>query len=573
MTGWQTPDQVSLDIKTVPVDTDPNALRITRLVAEWLTAAGIDTTVTPMAEQELLRDVLLNHEFDLFVFRAPSQIDDPDALYSLLHSKFAVSRGWQNPFGYTNLDVDDALETQRRTAGADRRDAIARLQRTIARTNPFTVVCHPDDIRAARTDRFTNWRYTNPSAPFGYLWVDRAEHDRDGIPEEDAGVTDMTTLRVIVTDARATENLNPIAVEFRGAGVFTGLLYDALGYRTAEDAIEPWLASSWSITEGDVGPVARVELQDELSWHDGNPITAADIAFTYRFLSDTTLDADDSTEDDPVPAPSYQGRSTLVSTVDAIDEQTIDISFVECEPVVAKRAFTVPVLPEHIWADRTETVSLGGIELGAATEALVTDNLPPVGSGPLSFVRNDAKEALVLERFDEHFLTRDEGAIPHDYSGGPSFDRLEVQAVGSDSAAVDLVAVGDADITGTTVGPDVVPRIGRSDALDLLVDRSNSFYLVGYNAREAPLTNHRFRNALAHLIDKQFIAENVFDGYAKPAASPLDGTNWLPADLEWTERDPVAPFHGTRGELDVEGAQEELRDAGYRYENGALIEA
>lgn len=570
MTGWQSPEQVSLDIKTVPVDADPNAVRITRLLSDWYERAGIETTVTPMEEQELLRDVLLNHDYDLFVFRAPPRFQEPDALYSLLHSKFAASRGWQNPFGYANLDVDDLLETQRRASDDTRKTAVADLQRTIAETNPFTVLAFPDEIRAARTDRYTNWRNTALRSPYGYLRVVHTGQDRN-TDEEDAEERPARELRVVATDKRPTENLNPIAVEFRGAGIFTGLIYDSLGYPTADGSVDPWLAETWSITSTPHGPRARIGLREDLSWHDGEPLTARDVEFTYRFLVDTTLNEGDE-EADPVPAPTYQGRTTLVESVEPVNDRTVDIQFVECNPTVASRALTVPVLPEHVWTERTNTVSVGGIEIGEATEAIVADNLPPVGSGPLRFVENVPRERLILERNDDHFLRRENESTPSAFKGGPAFDRLSVHAVGSDSTAVELVKQGDADITGTSLSPGVVPRIGRSKELDLLVDRSDSFYLVGFNTRDSPLANPRFRNALAHLVDKQHITRDVFDGYAKPVASPLDGTRWLPIDLKFVNKDPVTPFHGEAGELDVEAAQEALRDAGYRYDDGRLIE-
>ena len=571
MTGWQSPEPVALDIKTVPVDADPNAVRITRLLSDWFDRAGIDTSVTPMSDQELLRDVLLNHDYDLFVLRVPPRFQEPDALFSFLHSQFAASRGWQNPFGYTDLETDELLETQRRASGNTREEAVADLQRTIARTNPFTVVGFPDEIRAARTDRYTNWRNTALRSPYGYLRVVRTGDNRWTTGEDSEGARSAGELRIVATDSRPTENLNPIAVEFRGTGVFTGLLYDSLGYPTEDDSVDPWLAETWSITETGDGPRARIRLREGLAWHDGHPLTASDVEFTYRFLADTTLN-EGGEEGDPIPAPSYQGRTTLVSSVDPVDDRTVDVQFVECDPGVASRALTVPILPAHVWRERTSTVSLGGIEIGAATEAIVTDNLPPVGSGPLRFVENEPREQLVLERFDDHFLTREAESVPSDFAGGPAFDRLTVSTVGSDSTAVELVSQGDADITGTALSPGVVPRIGRSEELSLLVDRSESFYVVGYNARDSPLGNPRFRNALAHLIDKQYISRDVFRGYARPASSPLDGTRWLPPDLEWVNTDPVTPFRGNKGELDVDAARQELRDAGYRYEDGRLIE-
>jgi peptide/nickel transport system substrate-binding protein len=569
--GWHSPSQVTLDIKTVPADADPYALRVARHVSRWLAAAGIDAQVTPMAEEELLRQVLLNGEFDVFVARAPARFRTPDALYSLLHSRFVETPGWQNPFGYANLEVDDLLETQRLVADDNRRGVVADLQRSVARTQPFTLVVFPDDVRAVRSDHYANWWDADFTSPQGYLRVERVPKDgRTG----DDGPRSRDELRVVVTDRRATENLNPLAVEFRRHGVFTGLLYDSLGYATETGTTERWLAESWAFTDARDGLRASVTLRPDLTWHDGEPLTAADVAFTYRLFADTTLRADESADDDPVPAPRFYGRASLVDEVRAVDDQTVAFRFVDCTPRVATRAFTVPMLPKHVWVERTGQASVGGIEVGVATEALVTNNIPPVGSGPLAFVRNTPGESLVLEPFEEHFLTRERvSGAPTPLADGPAFDRLAVRVVGSDDPAVSVVAEGEADVTGTAVGADTVPRIGRADDLNLLVGRSNAPYLVGYNARRTPLTNPRFRNTLARLIDRSYLAEEVFEGYARPAASPLAGTDWLPTDLRWDGDDPVVPFLGSDGELAVDRARDAFRDAGYQYDGDDLVGA
>ncbi len=94
----------------------------------------MDAQVTLMDQQELLRDVLINNEFDTYVARHPTY-DDPDFLLSLLHLRFVEESGWQNPFGFADLEVDDLLDAQRRTRGTERRDRLAELQRTVARSN------------------------------------------------------------------------------------------------------------------------------------------------------------------------------------------------------------------------------------------------------------------------------------------------------------------------------------------------------------------------------------------------------------------------------------------------------
>jgi peptide/nickel transport system substrate-binding protein len=147
------PRPISLSIKTVPTDSDPRAILIARFLAEKLDAVGIDATVAPMRPEEFLRDVLVNRRFEVYVGRHPGH-HDPDFLRPLLHSRFDSEPGWQNPFGYANLQVDDLLVAQRLEAGRPRTETLRTLQRTVATDCPFAVVAFPDDIRAVRTDRY-----------------------------------------------------------------------------------------------------------------------------------------------------------------------------------------------------------------------------------------------------------------------------------------------------------------------------------------------------------------------------------------------------------------------------------
>ena len=172
LTGWRSSDQVQLQIKTVPNDADPYALSVARNVAGWFQAAGLDVGITPMDREALLRDVLLNDEFDVVVARSPARPRVPDAMYPLLHSRFATVPGWQNPFGYTNLEVDDLLDEQRRSSGERRTDAIEALQRRVAETQPFSIVGFSDDIRTARLQGFQGWLSADLALPRAYVGLD-----------------------------------------------------------------------------------------------------------------------------------------------------------------------------------------------------------------------------------------------------------------------------------------------------------------------------------------------------------------------------------------------------------------
>lgn len=578
LSGESRPEQVSLQIKTLPADADPRAIRIGRYLAERLDAVGVAATVVPMRRQSLARDVLLNNRFDVYVAEFPERAD-PDFLRPLVHSRYAPEPGWRNPFGFADDRIDRLLERQRHRRGPDRTRTLRRAQRALARAHPFSVVAFVDEIRAVQSDVDTEPPVSNLHSKLGYLSLTT---DGDTGTGPDGGEQSTTTptdrppesprrVRMALTDERPLKNLNPLAVASRGEGVITSLLYDTLGQRI-RGQVRPWLAESWT-WGGSVpdDPELRLTLREGLEWHDGTSLGAADVAFTYEFLADTSL----GSLDDPAPAPRFAGRSSLVTDVDVLDERTVSLSFRRASKPVARRALTVPVLPAHVWTEKTDEATVEGFDGDrTVTEAVAWNNRDPVGSGPLQLETLSVRDSLTLAPFPDHFLTWVE-ATPNlrPYTGDVAYDRLTFQLVPSSGPAVSLLRNDDADGTATTVLPADVPALGKDQALDIRVHPSRSFYHVGYNARREPLADPAFRRAVGSLVDESFVVSDVFREFAEPAASPLARHDALAPELAWNGADPIAPFPGEDGRLDVERARQRFRDAGYRYENGRLLTA
>jgi len=596
--------QLTLEINATPADDDPNGIRIARQLEEHLTAVGIGVRLNTVGQTDLWRKVLINQNFDLYVGQfVETEPFDPDALYGLTHSRFVAEPGWQNPFGLTEIAVDDLLERQRRVTGSDRVAAADALQETVCELQPFSVVAFPDALTAVREDRFEGWTGDRqPVSAAGLLALDPVPADggsADAGSADDGSATDSgtdgnatatdagtdpepeTVLRLVTTDDRITENWNPIAAEYRNHGTFTGLLYDPL-VRADGDEFFPWLATGWErVDETTLDVTLR-----EARWHDGEPVTASDVAFTYAFLRDTSL----GNVETPVPTPRFRGRSSVVEGARARDESTVRLTVADVNETVAARALRVPILPEHVWSERTGAATIAGFEFDfETTEAIVSNNPDPVGSGPLRFVEATAGESVAFERNPDHFLVRStpeddadasgetadpRAGVPSRYHGKPAFDRLRIEVLPSDISAVESVAEGLADATVSNLGPESVPRIGRSADARLVSGRSAAFYHVGYNVRRSPLSNPRFRAVIARLIDKTAIVDGAFDGYARAATSPLAASSAdVPESVAWADgSDPVHPFFDDGGSLDVAAAREALREIGYRFDGeGRLL--
>lgn len=550
--GRSSTRQVSLSIKVRPTDSDPYGVPVAQHLARNLREAGMDVQVVPLPPEELRRQILVGHDFDLYIDRFPTgQQIRPDELYTLLHSNYIAEPGWQNPFGYTNVRMDDQLEAQRMATGAHREEVVRDALTTFARTVPMLPLVLPDDLAVVRTDRFEGWNRFSVRTPQWIL----------GLTARTGAEADQ--LRFGTADPRLTTNRNPLAVEFRGTDPFLDLVYEPIA-RPVGESITPWLAMDWSWTESGDGLTAVVRLKEGLKWHDGARLTAADIAFTYRFMADTSLGGLQG----GVPAPVYRGPVSLVTDVTALGDREAAIGIGTPNRSVAERALTVPVLPEHVWADRSGPATVAGIEVsGETTEALIWTNPNPIGSGPLRFRRSSPGESVVFERFDDHFLMAGTDPPSPALAGGPPAQHVRVKVVASDNMAVALATDDEIDATVSTLGPGIAPRVSRSPTVRLVGERSGQLYHVGFNARRPPVGNPRFRWALGRLVDRPFLAREIFDEYAVPVVGPLDYTPWAPP-----RQDEAPAFAGTAGELDVERAREAFTDAGYQYsEDGNLL--
>ena len=549
------PQQISLNVKTLPADADTASVQLARQYAERLESVGINADIELKAESELLQDVLINHEFDIFVTRHPG-IDNPDELYSLLHSVFVEEQGWQNPFGVTNVTLDERLKQQRTSEGNTRRVAVASILRSAVSVQPFSVVAYPEFLTAVDVEFGSEWTVTPLQRKLDYL----------RLRPEDPAVEDRGELSVAIMNADITANRNPIAVEYHDRDQFIGMLYDQLAERVDGEVV-PWLAEDWRWLDGESDTsTAVVTLREDLQWHDGESITADDVAFTFEFLSDTSMGNANGT----VPAPKYRSQSDLVSEASALGARECRIDLAASSLEVAASAFTVPLLPEHVWTEQTELVR------EYLTRAMIWENRQPVGSGPFVFESATRGESVTLQRFDDHFLRRESDAEFDDpvsqFAGAPRYESLSFTVTPSSAAAIELVEEGDMDIVGSTLESDEAPRANRSDSVRLLVGDPREFYIVGFNTRRTPLTNPRFRQALGRLFDREAIAQEIFDGYAFPSDTPLYDGKYVPDDLTWDGTSAVGAFPGEEGELDATAAKQTFKDAGYRYSSeGELL--
>lgn len=543
--GNSAPEQVSLTVKTPPPDDDPIAAKIASQHAENLRAAGVDAVPEPVDPPELYREVLLEHDFDLFVTRHPG-FDDPDALRALLHSDFAGERGWQNPFGFSDPTVDELLERQ--ATDDDREEPLTELFEYLLATSPYTAIAFPDRLGAANSSLGLSAPPRRPVEFVQLLEHVSSQHDRE------------EPVRAGLFGQVSIDRLNPVAVDVADVEFVCDLLYDPLVRETPRGYV-PWLADDvrWD-EDGELE--ATVPLRDDLTWHDGTSITPGDVTFTVAFLEDT---ADGATES-PLPAPRHRGLVTAIDGVSRVGRRAVRFSFDDRSRAVARRALTIPLLPEHVWADRTEPID------ESLTEALAWDNEEPVGSGLFTFA-DASGDRLELQPYDDHVLRRDGVPGYEDLLEGDHGDAgLEFRVSPTATTVVETLLADDVDLVRGSFTPSTLESVADDPGTSTMGTSTRSFYLVGYNTRRPELGNHRFRETVSQLVDRQYVADEFCDGRAEPALTPdalvgVFGDEWRP------QRPDVLTFPGTDGEIDVDVVRTRFEEAGgYRYdEDGNLL--
>ncbi len=546
--AWSSPDGVSLTIETVPANVDTAATQMARQLETNLEAAGIDASYEPQSEGSLLRTVLMEQDFDLFIARHPG-VSDPDELRGLLHTTFSEEAGWQNPFGFNEPRVDELLEAQNTQTGDERMGAVTDLQTQLLERQPFTVLAYPDQLSVASTDLDLERTPNGLIDAHDYLRLGGANPDVD-------------RLRVGHLGGSITRNRNPLAVAHHSRTEVLGLLYEPL-VRRVDDEYLPWLAESVEWVDGAAETTIRVSLRDDLRWHDGERLDAVDAEFTYQFLQDTAM----GNESTPVPAPRFRSESSAVASTSTPSNYELELTFGDATRDVAIRSLTVPLLPRHVWIERT------GLVREYMTRALVWDNQPALGCGPYRFENANVGNRLLLSRNEDHFLFdgRELDERYEQFAGEGAFDELLFDITEQSLLLINGVRDDSIDISASPILPEHASGAESTDGVELLSGDKGEFYMLGFNTRRHPMGNYQFRAAVARLIDRQYAVDEIMYGYAQPSDSPLLRTEYLPDEFAWDEGGNLGPFPGEDGEVDQERARDVFREAGFRYSDGGNL--
>jgi peptide/nickel transport system substrate-binding protein len=299
--------------------------------------------------------------------------------------------------------------------------------------------------------------------------------------------------------------LNPALAQGSGRVVsdqlFLKLADVGLGANTVRDSgFIGRLARSWRFEDD---RTIVFTMHPEARWHDGAPVTARDVAFTFAAYRDTLLAS---------PA-----RPLLedIDSVVARDDRTAVFHFRRAYPSQFFDAtHHMRILPAHL----LDTVPREQWRTHAFSRN-------PVGTGPFRLAAWRPGDAVEIVADSGHFL------------GRASLDRVIFKVAPDFNATITQLLAGDADFVEAVVGPENVARVSAAEDVRVIEYAASVYMYLGFNLRLSPargqpaphplFAERELRRAIALGIDREAIIGAVLDGRGTVPPGPTTPMVWI----------------------------------------------
>lgn len=288
-------------------------------------------------------------------------------------------------------------------------------------------------------------------------------------------------------------------------------VYDGLVELDAQLRPRPALAESWT----QASPTSWVfKLRRNVRFHDGTPLTAADVVFTYTTILDPGLRAP------------LRGLYLPITRVEAVDNETVRFTL------------SAPYAPLLKYADM-------GIVSRAAVERLGAEFASrPVGTGAYKFVSWQRNSRIVLE------------ANPESWRGRPKLNQVVFNIIPDNTVRAAALESGDVDLIHSPLSPQDVARLRGSPRVTITQMTGLGITYLNMNMVDPIVRDVRIRRAIAHLIPQTTIVRQIYREMDRPATSVL-----LPAWSGVFTDEIVQPGH------DIARAKALLAESGWTDSN------
>ncbi|HYF79156.1 MAG TPA: peptide-binding protein [Symbiobacteriaceae bacterium] len=308
-------------------------------------------------------------------------------------------------------------------------------------------------------------------------------------------------------------NLNPILQSDTNSTFVVQRVFSGLVMINEKLEVAPDIATSW--TKSDDGLQWTFKLRNNVKFHDGKPMTAEDVAFTYNAMKDKGYTGPRS------------GDFAALEKVEVVDPYTV--KFILKQPFAPFLAnLTYGILPKHLY--------------DAKPVAEMKDNpanRKPVGTGPWKLGEWIPGQYLTLIRHDDF------------YANGPYIPEMIVKFVQDGNVGVAKLEAGEFDIGAVPSSSIKRFREKTSDVFNFYPYQGLGFEYLAFNTTKPGLNEKAVRQAIAYAIDRQKVVSDILEGEGVVLNAPVPPASWA-----YSEK----PLRYT---VDKAKAIKLLEDAGY----------
>lgn len=301
---------------------------------------------------------------------------------------------------------------------------------------------------------------------------------------------------------------------------------------SASSSIADWVFSSLLKYDKDaniVGDMAEsfyfkdsttliIKLKKALQWHDGAPVTAEDVVFTYETINSPTVFTP------------YTSSFRTVQSVKALDRLTVEIRYKK-PYFKALETWMMGIIPKHILEDEKDLMT-------------ASFNQNPVGSNSYKMEGFDISRDIELFAF-EHYL-------PHQ----PNIEKVLYHYVQDPSTEFLMLKSFQLDI-GSLTPLQLDRQIGEEfkEHYQIIEEPAHTYSYLGFNLKRAPFDDIRVRRALNYAIDREELVDILFFGHGRVCNGPfLEGALGFNPDVATPQPD-------------IAKAKALLKDAGFDDKN------
>jgi peptide/nickel transport system substrate-binding protein len=308
---------------------------------------------------------------------------------------------------------------------------------------------------------------------------------------------------------------------FIAAPVFNSLLET----RTMDLKLSPGLAERW-----DASPDAKTftfYLVKNATWHDGRKFTSADVKFTFEEII---------VKYHPDGKPNFGA----IQSIDTPDNYTVRFNLNRPGPsflVMASSTYQAPILPKHLYE---------------GTDILNNPyNWKPVGTGSFRFVQYVQQDSVTLERNPNYWRTNK-----------PYLDKIIFKIIPSQETQVQAIQKGEVDLMLHYTTPASYKTLSGVPGIVAAMAPSVTpvVTFLYFNLDHPILKTLKVRQAIAHAIDRNKIAQVALEGLGPPGVGPISDL------ISWAYDPNLQPSYP----YDVTKANQLLDEAGYPRQTGGI---